>query len=138
MNSQSPPEMTTSVGWLLDELVGKVAAQHAVLLSADGLAKAYSAGLGQDDAEALAAMASGVQSLARGAGARFGGGAVRQTIIEMEYAFLLVTVAGAGACLAVQCAMDADVALVAYEINMTVRRVDEHLATSPRFAVPDK
>ena len=46
-------------------------------------------------------MAAGFQSLARGAGRHFGGGPVRQTIVEMESAFLFVTAAGQGACLAV-------------------------------------
>lgn len=132
MNQNTPPVTTTSVDWLLDELVGKVDAQHAVLLSADGLVKAYSRGLDQDDAEAMAAVASGVQSLARSAGERFGGGPVQQTIIEMRDAFLLVTVAGEGACLAVQCSINADVSLVAYEVNMTVGKVDEHLRTPAR------
>lgn len=132
MNQNTTPATTTSVDWLLDELVAKVGAQHAVLLSADGLVKTYSRGLDQDDAEAMAAVASGVQSLARSAGERFGGGPVQQTIIEMREAFLLVTMAGEGACLAVQCAVDADVSLVAYEVNMTVSRVDEHLKTPAR------
>lgn len=134
MDRNSAPDTTTSLDWLLDELVAKVDAQYAVLLSADGLVKAYSQGLHQDDAEAMAAIASGIQSLARGAGGRFGGGAVQQTIVEMQHAFLLVTVAGAGACLAVQCSTGADVALVAYEINLTVNRVDEHLSTPARPA----
>jgi predicted regulator of Ras-like GTPase activity (Roadblock/LC7/MglB family) len=42
-----------------------------------------------------------VQSLARGAGRHFEGGNVRQTIIEMESAFLFITAAGQGTCLAV-------------------------------------
>lgn len=132
MTQNPTPATTTSVDWLLDELVTKVGAQYAVLLSSDGLVKAYSRGLDQDDAEAMSAVASGVHSLARSAGDRFGGGPVQQTIIEMRTAFLLVTVAGEGACLAVQCATDADVSLVAYEVNMTVGRVDEHLKTPAR------
>lgn len=136
MNQNTTPETTTSVDWLLDEMVAKADAQHAVLLSADGLVKAYTRGLDQDDAEAMAAVASGVQSLARSAGERFGGGTVQQTIIEMRHAFLLVTVAGEGACLAVQASTSADVSLVAYEVTMTVNRVDEHLKTLPRSSGP--
>ena len=132
MNQNTTPATTTSVDWLLDELVAKAGAQHAVLLSADGLVKAYSGGLDQDDAEAMAAVASGVQSLARSAGERFGGGPVQQTIIEMRDAFLLVTVAGEGACLAVQSDIDTDVSVVAYEVNMTVSQVDGHLRTPAR------
>ena len=62
--------------WLLDDLVGRVKqAEHAVVLSTDGLLMAASQGLSRDDAEHLAAIAAGIQSLARGAGKRFGGGA---------------------------------------------------------------
>ena len=138
MDPNAESVKTQSLDWLLDELVSKVdGTQHATLLSADGLVKAYSNGLDQDDAEALAALASGVQSLARSAGDRFGGGPVQQTIIEMRHAFLLVTVAGEGACLAVQCAVTADVSLVAYEVNMTVSKVDEHLKTPARSPFTD-
>lgn len=63
------------LAWLLDDLVGRVKqAEHAIVLSADGLLMASSAQLSRDDAEHLAAMASGIQSLAKGASKRFGGG----------------------------------------------------------------
>jgi predicted regulator of Ras-like GTPase activity (Roadblock/LC7/MglB family) len=78
-----------------------------------------------------------VQSLARGVGDRFGGGAVRQTIIEMKAAYLLVTVAGQGACLAVLCAHDADVGLVAYEMAMLVARVGQYLTSPARASGSD-
>ncbi|GAA3727471.1 roadblock/LC7 domain-containing protein [Plantactinospora mayteni] len=119
--------------WLLDDLVGRVKqTQHAILLSVDGLLMASSRELDRDDAEHLAAVASGVQSLARGAGRRFGGGPVQQTIIEMRSAFLFVTAAGHGACLAVLASEDADVGLVAYEMAMLVTRAGKYLASSSR------
>lgn len=121
--------------WLLDDLVSRVKeAEHAVVLSADGLLMASSRGLGRDDAEHLSAVAAGIQSLAKGAGERFGGGDVRQTIIEMRSGFLLVTVAGHGACLTVLGAEDADVGLIAYEMAMLVNRVGEYLSSDPRTA----
>ncbi|TNY38390.1 roadblock/LC7 domain-containing protein [Thermomonospora catenispora] len=129
---------SVDLAWLLDDLVDRVAeAQHAVVLSADGLLMAASKGMSQDDAEHLSAVAAGIQSLARGAGERFGGGAVRQTIIEMKTAFLLVTVAGKGACLAVLTSEDADVGLVAYEMAMLVTSVGHHLSTSARTEVTE-
>lgn len=121
--------------WLLDDLVGRVKeAEHAVVLSADGLLMASSQGLSQDDAEHLSAVAAGIQSLAKGAGERFGGGDVRQTIIEMRSGFLLVTVAGHGACLCVLGSEDADVGLIAYEMAMLVARVGEYLSSESRSA----
>ncbi|GAA4223765.1 roadblock/LC7 domain-containing protein [Actinomadura meridiana] len=122
---------TSDLGWLLDDLVHRLPhARSAVVLSADGLLMASSEGVTQDDGEHLAAVAAGIQSLAKGAGTRFGGGPVRQTIVEMQSAYLLVTVAGKGACLAVLAEEDADVGLAAYEMAMLVTALGHHL-TSP-------
>jgi predicted regulator of Ras-like GTPase activity (Roadblock/LC7/MglB family) len=129
-------EKTASIGdlnWLLDDLVARVEqARQAVVLSADGLLIAGSRGLNREDAEHLSAVASGFQSLARGAGRHFGGGDVRQTIIEMESAFLFVTAAGHGACLAVLSSEDADMGLIGYEMAMLVTRVGQYLSTPAR------
>jgi uncharacterized protein len=131
-------QKTTSTGdltWLVDDLVDRVAeARHAVVLSADGLLIASSSALSREDAEHLSAVAAGFQSLARGAGRHFGGGAVRQTIVEMDSAFLFVTAAGTGACLAVLASEDADVGLIAYEMAMLVTRVGQYLSTPIRTA----
>ncbi len=124
---------SADLAWLLDDLVKRVSeAEHAIVLSADGLLMAQSQGMGRDDAEHLSAVAAGIQSLAKGAGERFGGGAVRQTIIEMRSAFLLVMVAGQGACLAVLSSEDADVGLIAYEMAMMVTKLGHHLSTPAR------
>jgi uncharacterized protein len=124
------------LNWLLDGLVNKVAQVHqAVVLSSDGLLVGASAGLTRENAEHLSAVAASFQSLARSAGRQFGGGAVRQTIVEMDHAFLFVTSAGSGACLAVLAGSDADVGLIAYEMAMLVKRVGQHMSTLPRSAV---
>lgn len=123
--------------WLLDDLVRRVPeARHAIVLSADGLLMAGSQAFPQDDAEHLSAIAAGIQSLARGAGERFGGGPVRQTIVEMKSSFLLVTVAGQGACLAVLSAEEADVGLIAYEMAMMVTKLGHHLSSPARTTEP--
>ena len=58
---------------------------------------------------------------------------MRQTIIEMESAFLFVIAAGQGTCLAVLTSAEANMGLIAYEMAMLVRRVGKYLATEPRF-----
>ncbi|MGK5551559.1 roadblock/LC7 domain-containing protein [Actinomadura kijaniata] len=129
---------TADLGWLLDDLVARVPhADSAVVLSADGLLMAASADMSVDDGEHLAAVAAGIQSLAKGAGTRFGGGPVRQTIVEMRSAFLLVTVAGKGACLAVLADAEADVGLIAYEMAVLVNSMSEHLSTPTRAEIAD-
>ncbi|MET9762753.1 roadblock/LC7 domain-containing protein [Streptomyces sp. NPDC006372] len=119
--------------WLLDDLVLRVSEiRHAVVLSNDGLAVGASSGLHREDAEHLAAVASGFHSLAKGAGRHFGAGGVRQTMVEMDEGFLFVAAAGDGSCLALLTAVTADIGLVAYEMARLVKRVGEHLGTAPR------
>jgi predicted regulator of Ras-like GTPase activity (Roadblock/LC7/MglB family) len=121
--------------WLLDDLVRRVAhITKAVILSQDGMTLGASQTLERDDAEHLAALAAGFQSLARGASRHFGGGTVRQTVIEMESGFLLVTAAGSGTCLAVITGPGADLGLVAYEMAVLVRRSGEHIKVNTRAA----
>jgi len=121
--------------WLLDDLVTRVPhVDKAVILSRDGLAIGASADLGREDSEYLSAVAAGFQSLARGAAQHFGGGAIRQTVVEMESAFMFVTAAGEGSCLAVLASSDVDAGLVAYEMTVLVKRVGEHLGVNPRPA----
>lgn len=127
------PGQRGEFNWLLDDLVNRVAqVMKAVMLTQDGLAIGASAGLSREDAEHLAALAAGFQSMARGAGEHFGGGQVRQTVIEMESAYLFVSAAGQGTCLAVLTTADADVGLVAYEMAVLVRRSSEHLGVGLR------
>jgi predicted regulator of Ras-like GTPase activity (Roadblock/LC7/MglB family) len=122
-----------TLNWVLDDMVGRVDhVRQAVVLSRDGLTIGASRGLGVEDAEHLSALAAGLQGLARGAGRHFGGGEVRQTIIEMESTFMFITAAGQGSCLAVLCSAQADAGLIAYEMAMLVKRVGQHLAALPR------
>lgn len=119
--------------WLLDDLVGRTAgARHAVLLSTDGLLLSRSRKLQQSDAEHLSAVGSAYRSLSNGTGKHFGGGAVRQTVVEMERAFLLVVEAGQGACLALITEADADLGMVVYAMNRAVQQVWPHLTVPAR------
>lgn len=123
----------TELNWLLDDLVGRVSSiRKAVVLSSDGLATGVSADLTREDGEHLAAVSSGFHSLAKGVGRHFAAGNVRQTIVELDGAFLFVTAAGDGSCLAVLSDADADVGQVAYEMTLLVKRVGVHLGAAPR------
>lgn len=127
------PDAQRDLNWLLDQLVARVPeTRHAVVLSEDGLLLGLSRGLARADAEHLSAVASGLQSLARGAGHRFDGGRVRQTVIEMDRLFLFVANAGQGARLAVLTGELVDAGLMAFEINMLVKQVGQYLSAAPR------
>ncbi|MCF6526214.1 roadblock/LC7 domain-containing protein [Streptomyces sp. JJ36] len=119
--------------WLLDDLTQRVShVRHAVVLSSDGLVTAHDRALDQRDGEHLAAVSAGLYSLARGTGAHFGAGRVRQTMIEFDEGLLFVTAAGEGSCLSVLAGAEADVGLVAYEMTLLVNRVGEHLGVGAR------
>lgn len=129
------PTPGTDLNWLLDDLVGRVKeADHAIVLSSDGLLMASSAELQRTDGEHLSAVASGLQSLAKGISEHISGGSVRQTVVEWKNQFLIVTTAGERACLAVLCAQNADIGLVAYEMAMLVARVGQYLTSGARNA----
>jgi predicted regulator of Ras-like GTPase activity (Roadblock/LC7/MglB family) len=124
------------LNWLLDDLVRRLAgAEKAIALSADGLLLGRSATVDRESAEHLAAMASAFQSLSRGVGRQFSKGLVLQTVVELEYGYLVVTEGGEGACLALLASVNADLGMVAYEMNVIVQQVRSSLSASPR-AVP--
>ncbi|MFE0188056.1 roadblock/LC7 domain-containing protein [Streptomyces sp. NPDC058989] len=132
MTTASGP-MAPDLRWMLDDLVDRVGeVRHVLLLSGDGLVAGASKELSGLDAEHLAAVASGFHSLAKATGRHFGSGAVSQSMVEFEQAFLFVTAAGDGSCLAVISGHDADPGVIAYEMVMLVKRVGEHLGAAPR------
>ncbi|MFI1675908.1 roadblock/LC7 domain-containing protein [Streptomyces sp. NPDC020607] len=121
------------LGWLLDDLTQRVEhVRHALVLSNDGLVTAASSDLKREDAEHLAAVSSGLHSLAKGSGRHFHAGSVRQTMIEFDDAVLFVTAAGDGSCLCVLSSAQADIGQVAYEMTLLVNRVGEHLSVDAR------
>lgn len=128
--------LDTGLGWLLDDLTQRISLmRYALVLSNDGLVTAHSRDLEGRDAEHLAAVASGLHSLAKGSGAHFGVGRVRQTMIEFDEGVLLVTSAGDGSCLCVLAGAEADIGQLAYEMTLMVNRVGEHLGVDSRNVV---
>ena len=57
---------------------------------------------------------------------------MQQTVVELEDGYLVVTEAGAGACLALLASAYADLGMVAYEMNVIVQQVGGSLSASPR------
>jgi predicted regulator of Ras-like GTPase activity (Roadblock/LC7/MglB family) len=130
---QPTPDKT--IDWVLDDLVRRVdGVSDAVVLSRDGLTLGTSAGLSREDGEHMAALAAGMQSLARSAAHSFGGGEARQTVIQMDTALLFIMAAGQGSCLAALCPADAEPGLIAYELAMLVKRLGQYLSANPRRA----
>jgi len=119
--------------WLLDDLTARVPKiTSAVILSRDGLSMGASSSLTREESEFLSAAAAGFQSLARGTSHQFGGGDVRQTVVEMDFVMLFVMAAGDGSCLAVLAVQGADLGEVVYEMALLVRRVGDHMGVTQR------
>ncbi|MBA2954483.1 dynein regulation protein LC7 [Nocardioides sp. MAH-18] len=124
-----------SLDWLVSRFVEEVAdAAHAVLVSSDGLLMAASASIPADRAEQLGAVSSGLASLAVGAARLFAGGAVLQTVVEMEQGYLMLMSVGDGSNLAVLTAGTADLGQVGYEMALLVERVGRAVQATPRVA----
>src|SRR6516162_8543173 len=118
----------TSAGNSLDWLVTKFAREvpgvaHALLVSVDGLPVAASEHLPRERADQLAAVASGLASLATGAAQLFEGGQVLQSVVEMQNGYLLLMRVGDGSHLATLAVMFCDKQKTAYEMAILVERV---------------
>ncbi|WP_220505891.1 MULTISPECIES: roadblock/LC7 domain-containing protein [unclassified Microbispora] len=119
--------------WLITEFVGSTpGVAHAVVVSSDGLRLAQSDGFPPDRADQLAAVAAGLLSLTLGAARVFEGGAVSQTVVEMQRGLLLVMAISDGSCLAVLAAPDCDMGLVAYQMTLLVERAGQVLTPALR------
>lgn len=127
----TPP--TQDLNWLITNFVERVpGVAHAVVVSSDGLPLAISSGFPADRADQLAAVASGLTSLTAGAARVFEGGAVTQTVVEMERGLLLVMAISDGSCLSVLAASNCDMGLVAYEMTLLVERAGRVLTPALR------
>ena len=137
MVSDARTGQNQDLDWLLQGLVQRVPhTRSAVLLSADGLTKACD-GLTVDDADHMAAVASGMHSLARSVGHRFASGDdVRQVVVELDTVLLFVSSAGSGTCLAVLAGREADAAVLGYEMAMLIKSVKPYLETPARHQAP--
>src|SRR3954469_25687042 len=108
-----------SFAWLITDFVHRVpGAAHAVVVSADGLLLAASRGLPKDRADQLAAVASGLTSLARVAARVCEGGTVAQAVVERANGFPCIMAVSRGSCLAVLGSAESDIGLVVYEMAL--------------------
>ncbi|MEV4176390.1 roadblock/LC7 domain-containing protein [Nonomuraea sp. NPDC049709] len=131
--TQRTTATNTDLDWLLDGLVSQVAGtRHAIVLSDDGLVISRSRTIERANAERLAAIATGQQSLARGAGQLFGGGPVHQVIIEMAELWLFITAAGRGTHLAVVASQEVDAELMSVAMHTLIQQVGQNLGTDAR------
>ena len=121
--------------WMLESLVDQTAgANHALVLSRDGLKLCHTSGLTIDQADQLSAIAAGVQALSQGASVEFGDGTggVRHSMTEFHGGILFIVEAGEGAHLAVLASEDADGGLIGHRMNELVEQIGAFLIAPPR------
>ncbi|MGP4020819.1 roadblock/LC7 domain-containing protein [Saccharopolyspora sp. 5N708] len=128
---------TRDLDWLLDNLLARTpGSRHALVLSKDGLKLCFTPGLSVDQADQLAAISSGIQSLSYGASVEFGDGSggVRQSMTEFYGGLLCIVEAGVGAHLAVLASDEADVGVIGHNMHELVEQIGEYLSAPPRAA----
>jgi predicted regulator of Ras-like GTPase activity (Roadblock/LC7/MglB family) len=121
------------LNWLVTDFTTRVEdVAHAIVVSADGVPLALSAGIPEHAIEQFAAIISGLTSLMQGAARIFEGGAPTQSLVEMEGGLLLVKAISDGSSLAVLAAPECDTRQVSYEMTRLVGAVGELLTPSAR------
>jgi predicted regulator of Ras-like GTPase activity (Roadblock/LC7/MglB family) len=105
--------------WLLDSFTTETAGVlEAIAVSSDGLLMAMSAIKDRANAERLAAVVSGLISLAFGASASYTMGVINRIVIDMAEGYLLVTGISAGSVLGVMADRTANLSTLAYEMTL--------------------
>ncbi|MFJ6566816.1 roadblock/LC7 domain-containing protein [Streptomyces sp. NPDC091292] len=120
--------------WLLSRFATETAGVvDAIGVSSDGLLIAVSQLRAQADSERLAAIVSGITSLAMGASGNYGLGGLNKVIIDLEGGHLLVSALGAGAVLGVIASKEAKLGNIAYEMTLFANRAGT--ALSPQLVL---
>ncbi|MGY1499455.1 roadblock/LC7 domain-containing protein [Streptomyces sp. QTS52] len=120
--------------WLLNRFATETAGVvDAIAVSSDGLLIAVSALREHADSERLAAIVSGITSLAAGASGNYGLGGLNKVIIDLEGGHVLVSAIGSGAVLGVVTGKEAKLGNIAYEMTVFANRAGT--ALSPQLVL---
>jgi predicted regulator of Ras-like GTPase activity (Roadblock/LC7/MglB family) len=127
------PEART-FNWLLDSFTSNTAGVlEAIAVSSDGLLMAMSAIKDRSNAERLAAVVSGMTSLAGGAASWYALGGLNRVIVDMADGYLLISSISSGSVLGVVADRSANLGTVAYEMTLFAGRAGS--ALSPRLII---
>jgi uncharacterized protein len=108
---------------------------HAIVVSADGVPLALSAGIPTQAIEQFSAITSGLTSLIRGAAQIMEAGTPTQAMVEMDRGLMFVKAISDGSSLAVLTAPECDTRQVSYEMTLLVEAVGELLTPAARAEV---
>jgi predicted regulator of Ras-like GTPase activity (Roadblock/LC7/MglB family) len=130
---QLSPEAQT-FNWLLDSFTSSTAGvTEAIAVSSDGLLMAMSAIDDRANAERLAAVVSGMTSLAGGVANWYSLGDLNRVVVDMADGYLLITAISAGSVLGVIADRSANLGTVAYEMTLFASRAGS--ALTPQLIV---
>lgn len=116
-------EDARSFSWLLSSFVDQTAGvTDAVAVSSDGLLMALSSSLERARAEQVAAIISGLVSLANGASSCFGFDGLERLIVAMPRGLLLVASISDGSAVGVVARKGCDIGTVGYQMTLLVER----------------
>ncbi|CCH31988.1 roadblock/LC7 domain-containing protein [Actinosynnema sp. NPDC047251] len=119
--------------WLINDFVARVhGVTHALILSADGLSLVASDSVGQDAAEQLAAISSGMLNLARAAATMFHKGTCEQIVVRLTDGYFLFMDIGVEAGLGVLTAPGCDMKVIGYEMTKFVDNAGHALTPQRR------
>jgi hypothetical protein len=120
--------------WLLNRFATETAGVvDAIAVSSDGLLIAVAQLRERAHSERLAAIVSGLTSLAAGASGNYGLGALNKVIIDLEGGHVLVSAIGSGAVLGVVADKEAKLGNIAYEMTLFANRAGA--ALSPQLVL---
>ena len=121
-----PTDLRTAAAdftWLVDRFATDTAGVvDAIAVSSDSLLIAASRLRDHADSERLAAIVSGMTSLAAGASGNYGLGGLNKVIIDLEGGHVLVSAIGCGAVLGVVTSKEAKLGNIAYEMTLFANR----------------
>lgn len=129
--------MTTTdshLDFLLDDFVSRVPfVANIIAVSADGLLIARNNTLPKDSADPLAAVASGLGSLLRGAAQHLQAGTVVSNLTELEGGLMFTMSVSSGASLLALASHECDIGQVAHELADLINKVGPALTPLQRF-----
>jgi uncharacterized protein len=125
---------STDLSWLLSDFARSLPeVTRALAVSVDGLTLAFT-GMERDDADRLAAVASGLVSLLSGAAQLTNTDPVEHSLTAMEGGYMFSMAVSSGASLLVTTTRDADIGEVSYLMSELINQVGDVLAPGARQA----
>ncbi|HEY3750200.1 MAG TPA: roadblock/LC7 domain-containing protein [Pseudonocardiaceae bacterium] len=119
--------------WLINGFVARVhGVTHALVMSSDGFPLVVSESMGNDESEQLAAISSGLLSLAGNAAGLFDKGNCEQIVIRLSRGYFLFMGIGRGAGFGVLTARGCDMKVVGYEMTQFVEKAGHALTPQLR------